>query len=96
MTANLIPAIAYAELAFALGALAPRERKALTVIAESTDLIKVGRKTWLLTPAPAWLIDTLAALGAEAEDREPGLDDEEETDMGVEDTGELVLSEDGT
>ena len=93
MTVRLIPALAYHELAFAVGALAPPERKALAVIAESTDLFTVEGKSWLLTPAPPWLIDTLAAVGAEAEDREPGLDDEEETDMGVEDTGELDLSD---
>ena len=44
-------------------------------------------------PAPPWLIDTLAVFGAEAEDREPGLDDEAETDMGVDDKGELDLSD---
>ncbi len=85
MTVRLIPALAYHELAFAVGALAPPERKALAVIAESTDLFTVEGKSWLLTPAPPWLIDTLAAVGAEAEDREPGLDDEAETDSGIED-----------
>ncbi len=38
--------------------------------------------------APPWLIDTLATFGAEAEDREPGLDDEAETDSGIEDEWE--------
>ena len=93
MTVNLIPAIAYAELAFALGALAPPERRAMAEIADTADLFTVDDKSWLLVPASPQLLDTLAAFGAEAEDREPGLDDEAETDMGVEDMGELDLSD---
>ena len=85
MTARLIPALSDHELAFAVGALAPPERKALAAIAESADLLTVEDQSWLLVPAPAWLLDTLAAFGAEAEDREPGLDDEPETDMGADD-----------
>ena len=40
----------------------------------------VDGKAWLLLRADARLLDTLAAFGAEAEDREPGMEDEEETD----------------
>ena len=40
----------------------------------------VDGKAWLLLRADARLLDTLAAFGAEAEDREPGMDDEEEAD----------------
>ena len=74
MTARLIPALSDHELAFAVGALAPPERKALAAIAESADLLTVEDQSWLLVPAPAWLLDTLAAFGAE--DRENCLEDE--------------------
>ncbi len=40
----------------------------------------VEDEPWLLVPADASLIDALAAFGAEAEDRELCLEDEEETD----------------
>ena len=43
-------------------------------------MLLVDGKPWLLLRADARLLDTLAAFGAEAEDREPGMDDEEETD----------------
>ena len=51
---------------------------ALRWIAESADVFEAGGGTWLLAPAPPQLVDTLAALGAAAEDREP--DDEPELD----------------
>ena len=44
-------------------------------------------------PAPAWLLDTLARFGAECEDREPSLEDEPETDSGIEDEPELDRSD---
>ena len=80
MTAHrFIPALAYHELAFALGALAPPERKAMAEIAYTADLLIVEDKSWLLVPASPWLIDTLAAFGAE--DREPYLEGEPDHDM---------------
>lgn len=88
MTARLIPALADRELAYALGALAPPERRAMATIAESADLLTVEDKSWLLVPASPWLLDVLSMFGAEAEDREPGLDDEAETDSGIEDEWE--------
>ncbi len=48
-------------------------------------MLTVEDESWLLVPAPAWLLDTLAGFGAEAEDREPSLEDEPETDAGIED-----------
>ena len=90
---SFMPAIVAHDLAFMLGALAPSERQAMATIAESADVFTFENQSWLLVPAPAWLIDTLALFGAECEDREPGLDDEAETDMGVDDMGELDLSD---
>ena len=76
MTARFIPALANHELAFAVGALAPPEREAMAEIADTADLFTVTGRSWLLVPASPWLIDTLAAFGAEAEDRENDLEDE--------------------
>ena len=89
-----LPALGDVGLALMLGGLAPPERRAMATIAESADLLTVEDKSWLLVPASAWLLDTLAVFGAEAEDCEPSLEDEPETDMGAEDMGELDLSDD--
>ncbi len=43
----------------------------LRQIVETADLFNAGGGTWLLAPAPPELVDTLAALGAVDEDREP-------------------------
>ncbi len=59
---------------------APPERKALAQIVETADVLLVGDRSWLLVPADARLLDTLAAFGAEAEDCEPFMEDEIETD----------------
>ncbi len=75
-----MPVLPEAELAFAIGKLAPPERKALAQIVETADVLLVGDRSWLLVPADPRLLDTLAAFGAEAEDREPFMDDEVETD----------------
>ncbi len=48
----------------------------MAAIAESADLLTVKNQSWLLMPAPAWLLDTLALFGTEAEDRENDLEDE--------------------
>ena len=48
----------------------------MAAIAESADLLTVKNQSWLLVPAPAWLLDTLAVFGTEAEDRENDLEDE--------------------
>ena len=78
--AAFIPTLPYHEHANLLGNLAARERKALTQIAEAADLLIVEDRPWLLVPASAWLIDTLATLNAECEDRGPYMEDEEQPD----------------
>ena len=56
---------------FAIGQLAPDERRALDQIAETADLVEVeGCSPYLLIPTTPALLDILAALGAEAMDRE--------------------------
>jgi hypothetical protein len=52
-------------------------------IAETADLIDTPAGQYLLVPADAGLVDTLAAFAAESEDREPDLEDE--PDEGKED-----------
>ena len=49
-------------------------------IADTADVLDVEGRAWLLVPASPWLIDALAAFGAEGEDREPGMDDEPSDD----------------
>ncbi len=51
---------------------------ALRQIATTADVFEAGGGTWLLAPAPPQLVDTLAALGAADDDREP--DDAPEVD----------------
>ncbi len=80
-----LPALGDVGLALMLGGLAPPERRAMAAIAESADVLTVKNQSWLLVPAPAWLLHTLAVFGAECEDREPSLEDEPETDAGIED-----------
>ena len=72
-----------------VGLLAPPERRAMAAITESADVLNLEDESWLLVPAPAWLLDTLAVFGAESEDREPSFEDEAETDAGIEDNWEL-------
>ncbi len=72
---RFIPALPAGGLAFALDRLMPRDRKAMAQIAETSDLLRVGRRSWLLVPADARLLDTLATFGAAAEDRENDLED---------------------
>jgi hypothetical protein len=66
-----------------LGDLAPNERKALDWIVENADLIRVREAAapYLLVEASPWLLDTLAAFGAESEDRENDLKDEPSEDV---------------
>ena len=75
-----IPVLDQVGLAHMLGDLAPVERKAMAEIADTADLLDVEGRAWLLIPASPWLLDTLAAFGAEAEDREPCLEDEPSDD----------------
>ncbi len=75
-----VPVLPEADLAFAIGKLAPPERKALAQIVETADVLLVGDRSWLLVPADARLLDTLTAFGAEAEDRKPFIEDEIESD----------------
>jgi len=72
-----------------IGDLAPDEVKALHFIAEHGDIVTVDAEQWLLTPAPAALLDTLATVGAVTEDLGPNLDDEPSPDHeeDTEDTG---------
>ena len=81
------------------GALALDERLALRRIAATADVFDAGGGTWLLAPAPPQLVDTLAALGAADEDREPDdepeLDDPPEDDDPREPTGDREYSEPG-
>ena len=63
---SFLPTLSDVGLTLMLGRLAPRERKAMATIAESADLFTVEDKSWLLVPAPPWLIDTLAVFGSEA------------------------------
>jgi hypothetical protein len=77
-----IPALPETELAFALGKLAHDERKAMDWIVENADLIRVrdDAPPFLLVEASPWLLDTLAAYGAETGDRENDLEDEPGSD----------------
>jgi hypothetical protein len=75
-----MPSLPDYEIARLIGSLAPAEMKALHEIAENSDLITVGRERWLLVPASDALLDTLAGVGADMEDMEPGLDDEPSPD----------------
>lgn len=72
----VIPAMPELALAFAIGKLAPPERRALAWIVETADVLEVEDDTFLLVPVDPLLLDILAAFGAEAEDREPCLEDE--------------------
>jgi hypothetical protein len=74
-----IPTVDNDDLPFLLGRLAPAERKALQQIVETADLVTVNGKTWLLTPADPGLLDTLATIGTDGEDREGDLCDEPST-----------------
>ena len=79
-----LPAVGAAELSWAVGALKPDERKALDFIAEHADLIPVEHgEPFLLVPTTPDLLDILATVGAEADDRENDLEDER--DEGEED-----------
>lgn len=75
-----IPALPDFDLSHVIGKLAPSERKAMARICDTADLLMVEDKLWLLVPADTRLIDTLAAFGAEAEDRENDLEDEPQAD----------------
>ena len=77
---RFIPALPDCALNHVVGDLAPPERKALVQICETADLLTVDEQPWLLVPADARLLDTLAVFGAEAEDREMDLEDEPQSD----------------
>ena len=62
-----------------VGAAVMSERRALAQIVETADVLNVDGAVFLLVPALPELIDTLAAFGAEDEDREP--EDEADDDM---------------
>jgi hypothetical protein len=75
-----IPALEVGELSFLLGKLAPAERKAMAQIAETADLLVTEVGAFLLVPADAKLLDSLAAFGAATADRENDLCDEPSSD----------------
>jgi hypothetical protein len=86
------------ELAGMMAALVRDDVKALHWIAENSDIIIAADRTWLLTPAPRWLLDVLAAVGANLDDRERDSDREnehdddghDETDLCADDCGEAM------
>ncbi len=80
---RFVPSLPYEDLVWIIGKLAPAERKALAQIAETADLLPTEAGDFLLVPADAKLLDTLAAVGAEAEDRELDLHDDVEIDNSV-------------
>ncbi len=73
---DTLPAMGSHQLAFVIGALAPTERRALMQIAETADLLETSAGPFMLVPVDADLIDMLAAVGAETDDRESDLQDE--------------------
>lgn len=76
--ARFIPAVPDAEIARIIRDLAPSERRALHKIAEEADLLEIEGQTWLLAPIDAGTIDVLAQVGAETDDMENDLNDEQE------------------
>ena len=83
-----IPADAAHLVAFAIGELAPAERKALTFIVQNADLIQVeGSEPFLLVPTIPAFLEALATVGAEAEERENDLEDEPQPDDEEDDLG---------
>ena len=84
-----VPRLPADTLSRLIGDLAPDEVKALHFIAEHGDIVTVDAEQWLLKPAPAALLDTLATVGAVTEDLGPNLDDEPSPDHeeDTEDTG---------
>lgn len=83
-----IPALPRDDLAFTIGELAHRERQALSEIVETADLITVDDQTFLLARVGRGTLDVLAAFGAEAEDRENDLEDEDMPDREPDDEPE--------
>ena len=74
---SIIPSIDERALSLLASELGPDERKALRHIVETADVLDLGEHgTWLLAPATAALLDTLAAFEADGEDREYDLEDE--------------------
>ena len=76
---GFVPAVDTVALNWALAEVTPIERQALEYIVENADLIAVeGGAGFLLIEAPPKLLDILATVGAEAQDRENDLEDEAE------------------
>ncbi len=83
-----IPADAAHLVAYAIGELAPAERKALAFIVQNADLIQVeGSEPFLLVPTIPAFLDILATVGAGAEDRENDLEYEDGDPGGCEHDG---------
>lgn len=78
---TFVPALRQPDLETLIGDLAPDERKALDFIAQHGDLIEVeDAEPFLLVPTFPKLLDILAAVGAELDDRENDLEDEPDND----------------
>jgi hypothetical protein len=71
---KIAPPVSQEDLIAIVGQLMPAEVQALHWVAAQGDVIMVAGKAYLLTPAPDWLLDVLAAVGAGTEDSE--IDDE--------------------
>ena len=76
----VIPTIGPVGLQWLIGSLMAPERKALEEIVENGDILLIDGYAYLLAPVCPETVDILAAFGAEAEDRENDLCDEESED----------------
>ncbi len=79
---TFVPVMEHFWLPSVLGKLAPPERRAMAEIVDNADVLTVDGAIWLLIPVRRQeTLDVLAAFGAEGEDRENDLEDEEEVDI---------------
>ncbi len=79
---TFVPVMEHFWLPSVLGKLAPPERRAMAEIVDNADVLTVDGAIWLLIPVRRQeTLDVLAAFGAEGEDRENDLEDEEEVNI---------------
>ncbi len=76
----VIPAICDVGMSWLVGALGDPERRALEEIVENGDLLFIDGYAYLLALVRPETVDILAAFGAESEDRENDLCDEDNDD----------------
>lgn len=79
--APVVPALCDVGMDWLVGGLMVPERKALKEIVENGDILFIDGYAYLLAPVCPQIVDTLAAFGAEAEDRESDLCDEQSEDL---------------